>query len=132
MWTGGKRGLRVLIVRTSAMGDVLHAMPAVAALRRQHPEWFLGWVIDHRWMPLLEGAGCCAEPGVRPERPIVDRVHAVPTQAWKRKAFSVETVRGVGRLRQELRSERYDLCIDMQGLIRSSLVGAASGSRRFV
>ena len=127
--TGGKR---VLIVRTSAMGDVLHALPAVAALRRQHPEWFIGWVIDPRWMPLLESAGCCAEPGVRPERPIVDRVHQVPTQAWKRKAFSMETVRGIGRLRRELRAERYDLCIDMQGLIRSSLVGAVSGSARFV
>jgi heptosyltransferase-1 len=131
MTTGGKRGLRVLIVRTSAMGDVLHALPAVAALRRQHPEWFLGWVIDPRWRPLLEAADCGAE-GVRPERPIVDRIHQVPTQAWKRNAFSMETVRGIGRLRRELRAERYDLCIDMQGLIRSSLVGAVSGAERFV
>jgi heptosyltransferase I len=132
MTTDGKRGLRVLIVRTSAMGDVLHALPAVAALRRLHPEWFIGWVIDPRWMPLLESAGCCAEPGVRPERPIVDRVHRVPTQAWKHRAFTMDTVRGIGQLRRELSAERYDLCIDMQGLIRSSLVGAVSGSARFV
>jgi heptosyltransferase-1 len=132
MATGERRGLRVLIVRTSAMGDVLHALPAVAALRRLHPEWFLGWVIDPRWMPLLESAGCGTEPGVGPERPIVDRVHRVPTQAWKHRAFSMETVRGIGRLRRELRGEQYDLCIDMQGLIRSSLVGAVSGSARFV
>src|ERR1700722_20355364 len=132
MTTDKERGLRVLIVRTSAMGDVLHALPGVAALRRKHPEWFLGWVIDPRWMPLLESAGCCTEPGVRPERPIVDRVHRVPTQAWKHRAFTMDTVRGIGRLRRELRAERYDLCIDMQGLIRSWLVGAVSGAERFV
>src|SRR5271168_3175328 len=132
MTTSGERGLRVLIVRTSAMGDVLHALPAVAALRRQHPEWFLGWVIDRRWTPLLEAADCGAEPGVGPERPIVDRIHQVPTQAWKHRAFTMDTVHGIRRLRRELRAERYDLCIDMQGLIRSSLVGAVSGSVRFV
>jgi heptosyltransferase-1 len=132
MATDGMRGLRVLIVRTSAMGDVLHALPAVAALRRLHPEWFIGWVIDPRWMPLLESAGCCAEPGVRPERPIVDRIHQVPTQAWKHRAFTMDTVHGIRRLRRELSAERYDLCIDMQGLIRSSLVGAVSGAARFV
>jgi heptosyltransferase-1 len=114
------------------MGDVLHALPAVAALRRLHPEWFIGWVIDPRWMPLLESAGCDAEPGTRPERPIVDRIHRVPTQAWKHRAFTTDTVHGIRRLRRELRAERYDLCIDMQGLIRSSLVGAVSGSVRFV
>jgi heptosyltransferase-1 len=132
MATGGKRDLRVLIVRTSAMGDVLHALPAVTALRRLHPEWFIGWVIDPRWMPLLEAAGCGAEAGTGPGRPIVDRVHRVPTQAWKHRAFSMETVDGIRRLRRELRAERYDLCIDMQGLIRSSLVGAVSGAGRFV
>ena len=86
------------------------------------------WVGDRAPVDaLLESAGCCAEPGVRPERPLVDRVHTVPTQAWKRNAFSVETVRGIGRLRRELRAERFDLCVDMQGLIRSSLVGAVAG-----
>ena len=133
MATGGKRDLRVLSVRTSAMGDVLHALPAVAELRRMHPEWFIGWVIDPRWRPLLESAGCCAEPGVGPERPIVDRVHMrCLRRPGSIKAFSMDTVRGIGRLRRELRAEQYDLCIDMQGLIRSSLVGAVSGARRFV
>jgi heptosyltransferase I len=132
MVAGERRELRVLIVRTSAMGDVLHALPAVAALRRLHPEWFIGWVIDPRWMPLLEAAGCCAEPGRCPERPIVDRIHRVPTQAWKHRAFSMDTVHGIRRLRRELRAERYDLCVDMQGLIRSSLVGSVSGAGRFV
>ena len=125
-------GARVLIVRTSAMGDVLHALPAVAALRRLHPEWFIGWVIDYRWKPLLEAEGCCTTPGRSAERPLVDRIHEIPTQAWKHKAFTRETAAGIVRLRRELRAEHYELCIDMQGLIRSALVGSVSGSRRFI
>ncbi len=44
--------LRVLVVRLGAMGDVLHAMPAVAALRARLPECHIGWVIEPRWAPL--------------------------------------------------------------------------------
>src|SRR5438045_6882615 len=51
----GDRPLRVLIVRIGAMGDVLHAMPAVAALRERHPEWMIGWAIEPVWRGLLEG-----------------------------------------------------------------------------
>ena len=123
--------LRVLIVRTSAMGDVLHALPAVAAMRCQHPDWYIGWVIDPRWLPLLQAKGGeCVATG-SPERPIVDRVHAVPTQEWKRHPFTLSTVQGIAALGRELRAAKYDLCVDMQGLIRSSLVGRMSGAPRY-
>ena len=49
--------MRVLIVRIGAMGDVLHAMPAVAALRERHPDWFIGWAIEPRWSDLLQITG---------------------------------------------------------------------------
>jgi heptosyltransferase-1 len=122
----------VLIVRTSAMGDVLHALPAVAAMRRLHPDWYIGWVIDPRWMPLLEAEGGAGVATGDPARPLVDRVHPVPTQAWKKKPLTPETARGIVLLGRELRAGRYDLCVDMQGLIRSSLVGKMSGTPRYV
>ena len=50
----GDRPLSVLIVRIGAMGDVLHAMPAVAALRELHPEWVIGWAVEPAWHELLE------------------------------------------------------------------------------
>ena len=114
------------------MGDVLHALPAVAALRRLHPDWFIGWVIDYRWKPLLEAEGCCPTPGRSEGRPIVDRIHEIPTQAWKHKPMTRTTLEGIMRLRRELRAEQYELCIDLKGLIRSALVGSVSGSRRFI
>jgi heptosyltransferase-1 len=123
--------MRVLIVRTSAMGDVLHALPAVAAMRCMHPEWHIGWVIDPRWQPLLQAADGESAATGSPARPIVDRVHAVPTQEWKRHPFTMSTVRGIAALGRELRAAKYDLCVDMQGLIRSSLVGRMSGTPRY-
>ena len=124
--------MRVLIVRTSAMGDVLHALPAVAALRRLHPDWYIGWVIDPRWLPLLQAQGGEHVLTGNPLRPIVDCVHPVPTQEWKRQPFTLGTARGIAALGRELRGARYDLCVDMQGLIRSSLVGRLSGAPRYV
>jgi heptosyltransferase-1 len=123
--------MRVLIVRTSAMGDVLHALPAVAALRRLHPEWFIGWVIDPRWVYLLQSS-CGADAATGSSaRPIVDRVHTVPTQEWKHRFFRMSTAKGIAALRRELRGGKYDLCVDMQGLIRSSLVGRMSGTPQY-
>ena len=56
---GAQRPVRVLIVRVGAMGDVLHGLPAVTALRRALPECFVGWAIEPRWSALLttEAAG---------------------------------------------------------------------------
>ncbi len=114
------------------MGDVLHALPAVAALRRLHPDWYIGWVIDPRWLPLLQAEGGERVATGNPLRPIVDCVHAVPTQEWKRHPFTFQTARGIAALGRELRAAHYDLCVDMQGLIRSSLVGRLSGAPRYV
>ena len=114
---------RVLIVRIGAMGDVLHAMPAVAAMRRAHPEWFIGWAIEPVWSPLLVGADGAM--------PLVDCVHLVPTRDWKKGPLAKTTIADVRRLRRELRGERYDLCVDMQGSIRSAVVGRMAGAGTF-
>ncbi len=122
---GGGPGSEVglLIVRVGAMGDVLHAMPAVAAWRRLHPEGRLGWAIDPRWRPLLEDSVG--------NRPMVDAVHTVETRAWKARPISRATVESIAALGWGLRAERYGMCVDLQGSIRSAMVGRISGSRVF-
>jgi heptosyltransferase-1 len=64
-------------------------------------------------------------------RPLVDRLHLVPTREWKRRAFSLSTLRDINRLRRELRAEHYDVCVDMQGAIRSAVVGRMAGANLF-
>lgn len=120
------RSFRVLIVRTGAMGDVLHAMPAVAAMRLRHPEWQIGWAIEPQWRALLQSV---SNPMSAP--PLVDRVHEVPTRAWNQRPFTFTTIREILQLRRELQSAEYDLCVDMQGLLRSAIVGRLAGAELF-
>jgi len=117
------RPLRVLIVRVGAMGDVLHGLPAVAAVRERMPGCFIGWAVEPRWSSLL---------AVPESMPVVDRVHMVATREWMKRPFSVATLQNILALRRELRAEQYDVCVDIQGLIRSSVIGWMAGPTRFV
>jgi len=107
--------VRVLIVRIGAMGDVLHALPAVAALKRARPDWRVDWAVDPRWAPLLVGDD---ERG-----PAVDMVHLAPAKEWSKAPLSPATLRSVLTLRRRLREEHYDLAVDMQGTLRSAVIG---------
>jgi lipopolysaccharide heptosyltransferase I len=123
--------LRVLVVRLGAMGDVLHAMPAVAALRTQLPECHLGWVIEPRWAPLLMANGAVPETQSAwrtPAMPLVNVVHTANARGWARQPLSLATWGAMTRLRRELHAERYDVAIDLQGAVRSALIGRASGA----
>jgi heptosyltransferase-1 len=125
----GLRPKRLLVVRLSAMGDVIHTLPAVSALRQAFPEAVIGWVIEERWAELLctrtaprEGNGRSAE------RPVVDRMHTVDMKGWRRTMLSRRTWKEMADLREELRAQQYDLAIDFQGAIRSALVASLSGA----
>jgi heptosyltransferase-1 len=120
--------LRVLIVRVGAMGDVLHGLPAVAALRKALPDCFIGWAIEPRWRPLLQAENATARGR---EMPIVDLVHLARTREWKERPFSIATLRQIAALRREMRDEHYDICVDLQGSIRSAVIGRMSGAPRF-
>ncbi len=118
------------------MGDVLHAMPAVAALRELHPDWRIGWAIEPVWSELLQAESEVHDVAWRfsgrdARRPMVDLCHRVPTREWKRQPFSLSTLRDITGLRRELRSDHYDLCVDMQGAIRSAMVGRMAETRLF-
>lgn len=117
--------MRVLVVRLGAMGDILHAMPAVAALRACLPNCHIGWVIEPRWAPLLRGNGGAPE---LPAMPLVDAVHVANARGWARQPLAGSTWKAMRALRRELHAERYELAIDLQGAVRSALIGRASGA----
>jgi heptosyltransferase-1 len=115
------------------MGDILHALPAVTALRQMHPSWVIGWVVEPRWRALLAAPNALsAAAGRGPAMPVVDALHFAPTRDWRSKPFSLSTMRGIQALRRELRSAGYDAVIDLQGAIRSAVVGRMAGHRRLI
>jgi heptosyltransferase-1 len=138
---------RLLVVRLGAMGDILHALPAVTALRQAHPSWQIGWVVDPRWQTLLkagnEGPGeqDHGRAGNRQQAtgssqprasamPVVDQLHFAPSREWKRHPFSSETIRSINDLRHELQAAQYNAVLDLQGAIRSAVIARMSGCPR--
>jgi len=122
---------RLLVVRLGAMGDILHALPAVTALRSAHPGWQIDWVVEPRWKALLT-AGDAAHSIRGPQQPLVDRLHFAQTKAWGKRLLTRQTAREIGALRSDLRAARYDAVIDLQGAIRSAAIGRSAMGKRFV
>jgi heptosyltransferase I len=105
--TGGTP--RCLIVRLGSLGDVIHAIPAAAALRRRHPEARIDWLVDPRYLPLLKLVVGLDE-----------RIALDP------RARVSETMRTLRRLRRT----HYDAAIDFQGLLKSATLARAAGARK--
>lgn len=118
---------RILIVRLGAMGDVIHALPAVAALRAGLPGVQIGWVVEERWADLL-AARDTTNPAGSPAKPLVDTLHLVDTRSWRAAPFSDETWSEIRNTRQHLKAARYDIAIDFQGLLKSAVFARLSGA----
>jgi lipopolysaccharide heptosyltransferase I len=99
---------RFLVVRLTALGDILHTVPAVAALRTAHPGAKIDWVVERKWAPVLEGS------------PAINEV--IP--------FDRGSVWGALECVKRLRENRDACAIDFQGLYKSSILAALSGATR--
>ena len=122
----------MLIVRLGAMGDILHALPAVTALRAAHPGWFLGWAVEPQWQALLAADGESGLSTRSVRMPLVDRIHIVPAKQWGRHPLAPATLRQLIAIRRELRSAKYDVCVDLQGAARSAIIARWARSSRLI
>lgn len=111
------------------MGDILHSLPAVTALRTSHPEWHIGWAVEPQWHGLLASKTASSRG---PEMPLVDRIHSVAAKQWARRPLAGDTLREIRRVRYELREAAYDVCIDLQGAVRSAVLGKWAHPQRLI
>jgi len=110
---------RILLIRLSAFGDCLHAVPVLVALRRHFPNAEIGWAIEDLSYSLLK------------EHPMVDHFHVFPRRAFKRSQGTfMERMRSVRQFRKDLAAVKYEIAIDLQGLTKSGLVSWWSGAKR--
>lgn len=101
----------ILLVRLSAIGDAIHALPVLNALRDRFPRARLGWVVEGRTATLLEG------------HPSLDQLFNV-RRGWLKRPSEVWA------LRKQLHAARFDTAVDVQGLTKSAIVAWLSGARR--
>ena len=107
---------RILLVKPSSLGDVIHALPVVSAIHRHWPEAELCWLIQPAWRSLVEG-----HPGVF-------GTILFPRDKFRGPSGWIRSVAWLGTLRDW----RPDLAIDLQGLLRSALFSRVSGAARVV
>jgi lipopolysaccharide heptosyltransferase I len=110
---------KILIVRLSAFGDCLHAVPALVALRRHFPSAEIGWAIEELPLTVLKG------------HPMVDRFHIFPRKAFKLRMGSFMSRYCLLRdFRRDVAACNYEIAIDFQGLTKSGLVSWWSKAKR--
>jgi heptosyltransferase-1 len=111
--------MRIVIVKLSAIGDVVHALPAVAALRRALPAARLAWVVEKRAAAILK------------DSPVIDELIEINTRAWRKRLISRATIADIRQRITSLRGDAaIDIAIDFQGLLKSGLVMQATQARR--
>lgn len=112
---------RILLLKPSSLGDVIHAMPTASAIKRRYPEKHLSWVVEEESAPVIQESLC------------LDDVLVLPRKRWQRDLLDPSrigsTLREAGVFLRELRERRYDLAIDLQGLLKSGFLALASGAR---
>jgi len=117
----GRQGLKILIVKLSAIGDVIHTLPALNAIRQHYPEAHITWLVEEAASDLLK------------KHRALDRIIISKRKHWieQLKHFELGSTRKVYRFIKELRDTSYDLIIDFQALLKSGiLIGLARGMRK--
>jgi ADP-heptose:LPS heptosyltransferase len=110
---------RILLVKLSSFGDVLHTLPTLEALRAAYPGAHITWLVEGAYAPLLSG------------HPALDEVWVAP-RLRPAELFSGSNLARLRRLVGQLRSRPFDLVVDVQGLLKSAVWVALARSPRKV
>jgi heptosyltransferase I len=109
--------VQILVVKLSSIGDLVHTLPAVAAIRRALPDAAISWVAERRSAEILRGS------------PIIDNLIEIDTRSIRGSSLG-EILPEIKRQARFVRSRKYDIAIDFQGLLKSAAITRLSGAKR--
>ena len=112
--------MKILIVKTSSLGDIIHVFPVVAYLRNKFPHAQIDWVVEAPFAELVQS------------HPSINRVICIKSKAWRRAPFKRENRQEMLHCRKLLRETEYDVVFDFQGNVKSSLITAQAKSKHKV
>lgn len=108
--------MRVLIIKISSLGDVIHALPVLSYLHTVSPGIEIDWVVEEAFLPIIQ------------HNPLISRIHIARLKTWRKKPLQSETMEQIISLRRTLRGRNYDLAFDLQGNLKSGLITICSGA----
>ena len=120
MFDDRRKDPRVLIIKPSSLGDIVHALPVLAALRARYPFAHLAWLVSRPFAPLLDG------------HPLLDEVIPFDRRGYGRMLRSPRALADFVGFVRDLRRRRFNLVLDLQGLVRSGFLAWATGAPRRV
>ncbi len=109
---------RILIIKPSSLGDIVHALPVLAGLRQTHPSAHIAWLVGNSFAALLDG------------HPMLDEIIRFDRARYGKMFRDPRILREFLEFVRDLRRRRFDLVVDLQGLIRSGFLAYASGAKR--
>ncbi|MDA8172356.1 MAG: lipopolysaccharide heptosyltransferase I [Nitrospiraceae bacterium] len=107
---------KILVVKPSSLGDVIHSLPFLYSVKEQMPGLRVHWVIAEQLAPLLEG------------HLLIERLWKIKKDEWKKPGRIFETGREFSALSRGLKEEKFDAVFDLQGLLRSAIITRAAGA----
>lgn len=102
--------MKILIIKPSSLGDVIHSLPFLKAVKETFPDAHIEWVISKNLKGIIE------------ENPLINELIVIDKDSWKSVKNLPETLRELSILRKTLSSKHYDIVVDLQGLLRSGLI----------
>ncbi len=111
---------RILIIRLSAIGDVLRVLPALEVLKKNYPGSYIGWVVEEKAKDILEVHPDIDEIFVFPKKSIVKKLKSIKHVAGAVKEFSA--------FMKTIRQKNFDMAVDFHGLFKSGIISFLSGA----
>lgn len=109
--------MRILIVKMSSLGDIIHAFPVISYFKERFSHCEIDWVVERSFAELVRG------------HPEIAKVLTVKTKEWRKALCKAKTWQEIGRLRKELQAQDYDLVLDLQGNCKSAAITYLAKSR---
>lgn len=110
--------MRILIVKLSSIGDIVHTLPAVAAIRRNFPQAHISWVVEERSAEIIRAGA------------LVDDVIEIDTRSMRGGRVIEEILLEMSKQASAVRRNKYDIAIDFQGLLKSAVIAKISGAKQ--
>ncbi len=108
---------KILIIKPSAWGDIVHTLPFLAAVNKRYPDAEIHWVVAKGLHKFLEG------------HPLIHKLWIMDKEGWKKIGQPLRVLSEINAFRKGLKNEQFDISIDLSGLLRSGLITWAAGAR---